>query len=534
MKTKLFAVFLYCVIFLSYLSRPIAYGQNATAESCAGSSGGCDTIAIVTKPSPWRLGLYAGPSFAYCGSWENTFNTTNYRDKSLYNGAGIEVDLNADYFFIKKKPDARVKFGLGAVLGYHKFFFRKDLDDYLGLRILSAGLSENQALVRKNGSEDFYLVAGPVLNWAFTRKVRSPFIEASARGGVFRTTPAAILVTGKTTNENIYTVTATDKRYHPGLFASFGIFFPLKNRWAIGLEATGFRTRVNYDFPADKVWSFERKHGGFSAGVALRKNFVRDIPVKKDPSGALACASPELDVLINGVSASGKYFKVDEVQKCDSIKVTWRSRSSLPQNETFTARIHQIANGQDKIIDQVICQPQNTMLWPVNALNEKGCPTPGQYYVTVQSHQTTPCATCISDVSTSGFSFVESETITKLQRECLKQCVVQFYAYKRVKTKRVKYGKSPSSCEGCICPIDTVSSYRSVYYPLESYTLENCENPNLNQEVQKVKIPSWARTVYANVETIQIGEICPNAGRKKQNFKASVKKGKASSFTVEK
>jgi hypothetical protein len=526
MKTKLFSI---VILFYGLFSSGNRVQAQVAEERCSGSVG-CDTVAIVQKISPWRLGLYAGPAFAYCGSWENTFNTTNYRDKSLYNGAGLEVDLNADYFFNKKNPSSQVKFGLGGVLGYHKFFFRKDLDDYLNLRVLSAGLSPEQALIRKNGSEDFYLVVGPVLNVAFTKKPRSPFVEASVRGGGFRTTPAAILVTGQATGQNIYTVTASDRRYHPGLFASLGIFFPLKNTWALGLQATGFRTRVNYDFPADQVWSFERKHGGFSAGISLRKGFVRSVAERKDPTPAPVCLAPELEVLVNGQSIAGKFFRADNALSCDSIQVRWKSRSDSAKNETFTARIHRVVDGVDDVIGQVICKPQTSMSWPVDKMNDSGCPLPGQYYVTVQSHQTTPCSSCISDVSTTGFGFVQPDTLKIIEKECLKQCFVQVYAYERVKTKRIKYGKSPTSCEGCICPVDTISSYRSVYHELGSYTLQNCENPNLDEEIKKIKVPAWAKTVYVNVEKIQVGTICPNPGRRKSNYKATVKKGKVGAF----
>lgn len=528
MKTKLFSILFFSLSFFLLVNN--VKGQVAEA-SCA-TSIGCDTIAIVQKPSPWRLGLYAGPAFAYCGSWENTFNTTNYRDKSLYNGAGIEVDLNADYYFIKKRPDKRLKFGLGGVLGYHKFFFRKDLDDYLTLKILSAGLSPEQALIRKNGSEDFYFVVGPVLNLALTKKIRSPFLEASARGGIFRTTPAAILVTGESTNQNIYTVTASDKRYHPGLYASLGLFFPFKKSWAIGVQATGFRTRVNYDFPADHVWSFERKHGGFSAGIALRKGFIRDVAEKKDPTAGPVCYAPELAAKINGESVAGKFFRIDDKFTCDSIRVSWASRTDSAKNETFTARIHRVANGLDNVIGQVICQPQTSMYWPTDMMNDRGCPLPGQYYVTVQSHQTSPCSSCISEVSTTGFGFVQADTVRVIQKECLKQCVIQVYAYERVKIKRIKYGKSPTSCEGCVCPIDTISSYRSVYHELGSYTLKNCENPDLEDEIKKIQLPKWARSVYVKVEKVQVGEVCPDPGRSNVNYKATVKKGKVGAFEV--
>lgn len=528
MKTKLF--FILCFNCFLLCSFTLVKAQS-TEASCAAAAG-CDTIALVKKNSPWRLGIYAGPAFAYCGSWENTFNTTNYRDKSLYNGAGVEVDLNADYYFIKKNPDARLKFGLGGVLGYHKFFFRKDLDDYLTLRILSAGLSPEQALVRKNGSEDLYFVVGPVLNLALTKKIRSPFLETSVRGGVFRTTPAAILVTGETTNENIYTVTASDKRYHPGLYASLGLFFPLKKSWAIGVQATGYRTRVNYDFPADHVWSFERKHGGFSAGIALRKGFVKEVAERKDPTAGPVCVAPELQVTINGEPVAGKFFRIDDKMPCDSIRVSWKSRSSAEQNETFTTRIHRVADGVDNVIGQVICQPQTSMFWPVDVMDDRGCPSPGQYYVTVQSHQTTPCSSCISEVSTTGFGFVQADTVTITQKECLKQCEIQVYAYERVKTKRIKYGKSPTSCEGCVCPIDTVSSFRSIYHELGSYTINNCSSPNLSDEIKKIAIPSWAKSVYIKVEQVQVGEVCPNQGRRKYNYKAAVKKGKVGVFEV--
>ena len=85
----------------------------------------CDTtlqtFALVRRISPWRIGAFIGPAFAYCGSFDATFGP-NKRDNSLYNGTGVNLTFNADYFF--SRPERRLKLGVGAALGYQNFYTR--------------------------------------------------------------------------------------------------------------------------------------------------------------------------------------------------------------------------------------------------------------------------------------------------------------------------------------------------------------------------------------------------------------------------
>ncbi|CAG4992815.1 hypothetical protein DYBT9275_01045 [Dyadobacter sp. CECT 9275] len=521
---------------MSFASHHV-YAQDNVSATCTNPAGGCDTIAIEKKVSPWRIGGFLGPAFAFCGSWENTFNSNKYRDKSRFNGVGYNALLNADYFFKNKKENNRFQFGVGGVAGLQTFFLRKDLDTFLERIIASEGYS--QAVIKKGASEDHYLAVGPVLNFNFTGKPRSPYLEASVRGGIFRTTPAAIFVYDRVTGNNIYSVTASEKRYHAGLLATLGFFVPSKNGlWAWGVEAIGFRTKVNYIFPGATIYPFERKHGGFSGGIAMRRKFIRDVPVKKEPTPALICVAPDLDIKMGQTSMKGMiYNPLRDTTQADTIKITWKSNSVLDstKTETFTARIHQLNGGMDKVIGQVVCQKQNEMLWPAEYLNRFGRPLDGQYYVTVQSNQTSACASCVSEASTTGFSVVIPDTVQIAKEICFKQCYLEVYAYKMISSKRVVYGKSPTTCVGCICPVDTVTKKVPKYYLLGTVKLDHCEASalNLNDEIAKgnIKIPAWAKTVYTAVESTVIGNNCNEPqGKTKKNYKAAVRKGKAGTF----
>ncbi|TKT92924.1 hypothetical protein [Dyadobacter frigoris] len=530
---KHFLLKIFPLILSSFLFS-VSYAQDMKTSSCPNPAGGCDTVGIEHRVSPWRVGGFIGPAVAFCGKWSSTFNSNKYRDKSLFNGIGYHANLNADYFFHTKK-NKQLKFGVGAIAGLQTFFLRNDLDDFLDKIIAESG--SGNAVIRKGASEDHYLVAGPVLSYAFGKKSRSPFIEASVRGGLFRTTPAAIFVYDQATSNNIYSVTATDKRYHAGLLATLGLFFPSKKGlWSWGVEATGFRTKVNYIFPGATIYSYQRKHGGFSAGLAFRRNFVRDIPFRKDPTPPLLCEAPDLELMMGGKSIKGLVFSTLDSTKADSIQISWKSRSVLDstKSEAFTARLHQLNGGMDNVIAQVVCQKETKMAWPTGYLNPTtGRPVEGQYYLTVQSQQISSCASCTSEASTTGFSVQKPDRIIDSVERCFKQCFLEVYAYKKVKVKRVKYGKSPTSCVGCICPIDTVSKTISQYHLLGTVKRDNCDASklDLNTETSGIIIPKWATTIYTSVETIVAGDCAGiPQGKNKINYSAPVKKGKAGVF----
>jgi hypothetical protein len=510
--------------------------QETPTSNCNLPGGGCDTLAVERKVSPWRVGGFIGPAVAFCGSWEGTFNSNKYRDKSLFNGIGFNAALNADYFFKTKNPTPRVKLGLGAVAGLQNFFFRKDINTFTDRIVAEAGVSD--AVIRKGSSEDHYFAVGPVLNLNFSKKPRSPFLEASVRGGIFRSTPAAIFIYDRATGNNIYSVTASDKRYHAGLLATLGFFVPSKNGlWAWGVEAMGFRTKMDYIFPGATIYPFQRKHGGFSAGLAMRRNFIRNVPVRKEPTPGLICLAPNLEWKMGDKSIKGLVFNTAvDTTKAEPIMLTWTSRVTpdTTKTETFTARIHQLNEGQDKVIASLICQEGNQLGFPDAYLDKNGRPVAGQYYVTVSSQLESDCDNCTSEASTTGFSVTTSRTDTIVKTPCYKQCNLEVYAYKRVKTKRVVYGKSNASCEGCICPVDTVANTISKYYLLGKVEVKDCDPSklNINDEIAKgnIKIPSWAGTVYTAVQTSVAGNCDVPNGVSKVNYKATVKKGKVGEF----
>ena len=534
MKTHYLTKTFYSVLF--FLSGYIAMAQEVPTSSCPNPAGGCDTIGIERKISPWRVGGFIGPAVAFCGSWSGTFNSSKYRDKALFNGIGFNALLNADYFFNANKEKKHVRFGVGAVAGLQNFYFRKDINTFIDNIVASSGTSD--AVIRKGSSEDHYFAVGPVMDFNFSKKPRSPFIEASVRGGIFRSTPAAIFIYDRATGNNIYSVTASDKRYHAGVLATLGFFMPSKNGlWAWGVEAIGFRTKMDYIFPGATIYPFERKHGGFSVGLAMRRNFIRDVPVKKLPTPALICVAPELDIKMGEKSIKGLNFSTTDSSQAEPIIVTWKSSTILDSTKTenFTARIHQLNGGMDKVIAQVVCKNENQLAWPAEYLTSMGRPVEGQYYVTVQSQQLSSCASCTSEASTTGFS-VQSPNIIKVKEiSCFKQCFLEVYAYKKVKVKRIKYGKSPTSCVGCICPIDTISKTISQYHLLGTIKKDDCDASklDLNSEISNIVIPKWATKVYTSVETIVAGncDALPQ-GKNKVNYAAPVKKGKVDKFIL--
>lgn len=513
----------------------LSFAQSTTS-TCPDPAKGCDTVGIERKVSPWRVGGFIGPAVAFCGSWENTFNSTKYRDKALFNGIGFNAALNADYFFKNGQPK-QVKFGLGAVAGLQNFFFRKDINTFID-KIIADSRSTN-AEVRKGSSEDHYFAVGPVLNWAFTKKPRSPFLEASVRGGIFRSTPAAIFVYDRPTGNNIYSVTASNKRYHAGLLATLGFFVPSKNGlWAWGVEAMGFRTKLDYIFPGATIYPYQRKHGGFSAGLAMRRSFARDVPVPKAPTPPVICLAPELEWKMGEKSIKGMMFNTaKDTLKAEPILLTWKTRNApdSTRTETFTARIHHLDNGVDKVIASVICQEGNQLAFPAAYLKaENGRPLYGQYYATVHSQASASCGSCVSEASSTGFAVKDSVGVDTTCR-CNKLYTIVISATKKVEKSIMKYTKS-STCEGCLCPAGPVPTKVNQYVLLgeisknihcEAYSLE------LDQEVAKfgVKIPRGVTTINASVEKIVVGTCAGEPeSRSTVKYSAPVKNGVIGTF----
>ncbi len=511
---------------LSFLS---SHAQDAATSNCPNPAGGCDTIGIERKISPWRVGGFLGPAVAFCGSWAGTFNSDKYRDKALFNGIGFNAALNADYFFNPEKKK-QLKFGVGAVAGLQNFFFRKDINTFIDKIVAESGSS--QAVIRKGSSEDHYFAVGPVLNYAFGKKPRSPFIEASVRGGIFRSTPAAIFIYDKTTGNNIYSVTASDKRYHAGLLATLGFFVPSKNGlWAWGVEAIGFRTKMDYIFPGATVYPFERKHGGFSAGIAMRRSFAKDVPVKKDPTPPLICYAPELELKMGNSSIKGLMFNTSkDTTAAEPIMLTWKSRTTpdTTKTETFTARIHQLNEGMDKVIASVVCQEGNQLAFPAAYLGPNGRPVAGQYYATVHSQQISSCASCVSEASTTGFAVVSvKDSIVPPINPCICLQKVDIFAYKKV-TKKIKVWAKSANCENCICPKDKITDIsQKIYLHRQENKAEGdqCdETKTIEAILANLTAPKWAKNATISIETTSLGKECKEQGHKKNTYKVKVGK----------
>ncbi|MVM35784.1 hypothetical protein GO755_37560 [Spirosoma sp. HMF4905] len=407
----------------------------------------CDTtfqtFILVRRLSPWRVGLYAGPNFAYCGTWENTFGP-NKRDNTLYNGAGFNITANADYYLTP--ATRRLRFGLGAAFGYGNYITRSIYRDYLYTLAAARGFNSSQVTIRQRPSEDMFLTVGPVLQFTIARSRRNPdavtFIEAAARGGLFRTEAATISAYTPSTltlpavpsfvdgGGLIRSVNPSSNLYHLGALGSLAIFFPLKNNWNIGLQGQGFITKLNYlivNGVDDQLYEFKRNHGGFSVGLAVRKGFVQKKLIPKAPVSCPTCEQiPELSVRFNGASLKGASLAYADgttapVNTAATAPViSWRSTTPNPKNETFTARLYYrpdsvVAGNTDQVIAQLENTTDTTLTFPT-AYFSNGQLNPGFYYVTVHNKQTAKCGTCMSEVVTTSFSSVRPRNI--VQPEC--------------------------------------------------------------------------------------------------------------------
>jgi hypothetical protein len=402
----------------------------------------CDTtfqtFILVRRMSPWRVGLFAGPNFAYCGTWENTFGA-NKRDKTLYNGAGFNITANIDYFLTP--ATRRFRFGIGAAFGYQNYITRNIYRDYLYGLANARGFTNDQVTIRQRASEDMFLTVGPVMTITLARSRRNPdattFIELGARGGLFRTEAATItaytpstltLPTGVPSFVDggglIRSVNPSPSLYHLGALGNLSILFTLSNNWNIGIQGQGFITRLNYMIISgidDQVYEFKRKHGGFSAGIALRKGFVQKKLIPKAPVTCPTCEQiPQLNVQFNGASLKGASLSFADSTNAQQLAavntnatapvISWRSTTPNPRNETFTARLYYRADSVAAGVtaaDQVIAQVENstdtTLAFPT-AYFSGGQLVPGFYYVTVHNKQVAKCGTCMSEVATTSFA----------------------------------------------------------------------------------------------------------------------------------
>ncbi|GAB4031507.1 hypothetical protein [Spirosoma jeollabukense] len=508
----------------------------------------CDTtfqtFILVRRLSPWRVGLYAGPNFAYCGTWENTFGP-NKRDKTLYNGAGINVTATVDYFFTP--AIRRLRFGLGTAFGYQNYITRSIYKDYLyGLAAArTPSVPASQVQIDQRASEDMFLTVGPILTFTLARSRRNPeattFIEAAARGGLFRTEAATIaayipsqgtlppgavpsLVNG---GALLRSVNPSSNLYHLGALGSLAVFFPLRNNWNIGVQGQGFITRLNYlivNGVDNQLYEFKRKHGGFTVGLAVRKGFVQKKLIPKAPVSCPTCEQvPELNVNFNGASLKGaslSYADSTNEQKFAAVNksaaapvISWRSTTPNPRNETFTARLYYrpdsvVAGNTDQVIAQLENTTDTTLAFPP-AYFSNGQLNPGFYYVTVHNKQVAKCGTCMSEVATSSFASIRDkpEFVDCKYRHRLERLEVYYRTPYTREVANVCY------CNGTITSVgDTVTRlrYRGLNRLLATSAIEFDTNTvilNLNElpgglaqqlQAEKTKIESGNAIRFKN------------------------------------
>lgn len=388
----------------------------------------CDTtfqtFLLVRRPSPWRLGLYLGPNFAYCGTWDATFGNDR-RDNTLYNGTGINFTANLDYYLTRSTR--RLRFGVGTAFGYQNSFTRSAYRDELFGLGQAAGFTRDQIEIKSRPSEDMFLLVGPVISFDFLRGRKNPertsFIEAGIRGGIFRSEAATITgAVPSVANQLIRSVNPSTSLIHPGALFSLGVFFPIGNYWHLGLQAQGYYTRLNYlivngnNVPAgagpSTLFEFTRKNGGFNVGLGVRKDFRQKKLIPKAPVTCPVCDSiPALAVQFNNTSLMGMSMALDSTLPARTLPViSWSSTTLNPKNETFTARLHykvdSLPSTRDSVIAQLINTTDTTLAFPTAHVDTAGKPRRGFYYVTVHSRQESKCGACMSEVATTSFAFL--------------------------------------------------------------------------------------------------------------------------------
>ncbi len=392
----------------------------------------CDTtlqtFVFVRRPSPWKAGIYLGPNFAYCGTWENTFGSTP-RDQTLYNGTGLNFTANLDYYF--SRPERAFRFGVGTAFGYQNYFTRSGYKDYILTLADQQGIPRGNVEYRQRASEDMFITVGPVvtLNIARSRKYpsRVSYIELGARGGLFRTEAATIVgFVPNQTNRLIRSVNPSTNVFHLGGLLSLGVFFPIAANWQLGLQAQGFYTNLNYLIvngqqvnQQSQVFEFSRKHGGFNVGLGLRKTFNEKRLIPKAPVACPECDSmPVLAVRYNNMRFNGRSLGADSLIDNTMPVISWHSTTIRPRNETFTARLHYKAANADSVIAQVVNTTDTTLAFPRQYMDGQGRPRPGFYYVTVHNRQEAPCGACMSEVAVTSFAFPFRENNDKLPPPC--------------------------------------------------------------------------------------------------------------------
>ncbi|WP_234733801.1 hypothetical protein [Tellurirhabdus bombi] len=445
----------------------------------------CDsqqTFILKRGISPWRIGLYAGPNTAWCGSWDGTFGAVK-RDNSLYNGIGFHLSTNVDYFFPTK---SRFRFGLGGALGYQNFFARREYKDYLLSLATQLSPSGSPAL-RNRPSEDFFLVVGPVVTFDLKKgstQTCSSFLELALRGGVYRS--EAALVGAYLPNENnqlVRMVMPGDRLYQPGGNLSLGAYFPLRNNWYWGVQAQGFITRQQYfiiNGVQDQLFEFRRSHGGFNAGLGLRKGFQerKVTPVKVEcPS---CTETPVVTFTYAGAQLNGTTLPNSVLASGFQPTLHWQNVNNDTINYEYQTQLYYqgVVPGATQAVlvkEQSFAQTRQFEPLPNDAWKA------GYYFMTVQMRKKTPCGTLLCGFTTTSFAIKDT-------------CAQCRYVH-RFEPKKVYYkAKWKDVIQVCYCDTREVNA-KTIRRPVtrslelsEPMTVDTLDNSRLHtpEDIQKL------------------------------------------------
>lgn len=418
---------------------------------------GCDslpTFVLLRAPSPWRLGLNAGPNIAYCGSWDNTFGSPQ-RDNSLYNGYGVHLGASADYFL--SRPERRLRFGLGGAFGYQNYFTREAYKDDLIRRAVQGGVPEGRVAIRNRPSEDFYWLLGPVLSWTFNRSRRdlscASFLEASVKGGLWRTEAAVVAAHRIPDNRLVRMVAPSDRVWKPGGLGSLGVFFPLRNGWHWGVQGNVFYTRVDYfivDGLDDVLLTYSRRHGGFNGNLALRKSFTQKKlqPVRTEVRCDSCRTVPTIRLSYNGQSLAGRALRADSLPENFAPAMNWSAPRGDNRTYEYRAQLYY------QPLDSTGARNEGVPPQPIQYFDSFRSDTtltfpasfglrPGAYFLTVQMKQNGRCGWIPCGVATESFAITplcedKPPVPCEFQHE-LSRVIARYYLPYSKKVKEICY-----------------------------------------------------------------------------------------------
>jgi hypothetical protein len=434
----------------------------------------------------WKIANTIGPSFPFCGDWGSIFNTE--RDKTMFMRTGIRNNFALDYFW--------GKLGFGGLFGYQRFGIRKNAyeSEVTTLAQRVYGLSANNiTFFPSKPMENLFFVVGPVLSLPLGKKMN---FDIGVKGGIFRNDPGQLLaITNVATNPPnrlfpgaaLFQVFPTERRLYAGGNLGLALLYNLTDHWSLGLASDINYTTVDYytlDYSAGTPGGngisgaavykkFSRELGAFNLGLAAAYRFGEKKVIAIDPLLPPSCCEP---VITDGIN--GKTYKNGET--IPPLVFKWRSGCPDPTaDETFTFRLYKKVGDVSKLISSLDNTHDTSVNWPSSEPSPAS--QPGFYYYTVHSTKNGKGGKCMSAVATSSFEVKPPAEIKEITKEVVKlaiPCVYesQIEGLTPFKRKQIKYGKTDSSCEGCICPVDTVekSGNRWMVYQKDRVT-EACD-----------------------------------------------------------